>query len=210
MAGFHAIILAAGRSARMGREKSSLPWLKGQPLLLWMVEELSVAGWSPVVVLRPEHFAFWEFALPKDCAVVNPEPERGKTTSLAAGLHHVPPDAKWLLLTAVDQPRPPALYRRLREAAQTHSGRILVPDRLGGRGHPVVLAGSLRNQLLALDEGSQGLRGLLNAHREETCRLPDCNPAWLRWDLNTPGVYEEALAFFQSQLTERDQPLNPP
>lgn len=40
MADFHAIILAAGQSARMGREKSSLPWLKGQPLLLWMVEEL--------------------------------------------------------------------------------------------------------------------------------------------------------------------------
>ena len=210
MAHFHAIILAAGRSARMGREKSSLPWLKGLPLLLWMVEELSVAGWSPVVVLRPEHFAFWEFALPKGCAVANPEPDRGKTTSLAAGLHHVPPDSKWLLLTAVDQPRPAALYRRLREAAQAHSGRILVPDRLGGRGHPVVLAGSLRNQLLALDEGSQGLRGFLDAHREETYRLPDCNPAWLRWDLNTPGVYEEALAFFQSQLTERDQPLNPP
>jgi molybdenum cofactor cytidylyltransferase len=204
MAHFHAIILAAGRSARMGREKSSLPWLKGLPLLLWMVEELSVAGWSPVVVLRPEHFAFWEFALPKGCAVVNPEPDRGKTTSLATGLHHVPPDAKWLLLTAVDQPRPPALYRRLREAAQTHSGGIIVPDRLGGRGHPVVLAGSLRNQLLALDEGSQGLRGLLDVHREETCRLPDCNPAWLRWDLNTPGAYEEALAFFRSQLTERD------
>ena len=210
MAHFHAIILAAGRSARMGREKSSLPWLKGLPLLLWMVEELSVAGWSPVVVLRPEHFAFWEFALPKGCAVANPEPDRGKTTSLAAGLHHVPPDTKWLLLTAVDQPRPAALYRRLREAAQAHGGRILVPDRLGGRGHPVVLAGSLRNQLLALDEGSQGLRGFLDAHREETYRLPDCNPAWLRWDLNTPGVYEEALAFFQSQLTERDQPLNPP
>ena len=206
MADFYAIILAAGQSARMGREKSSLPWLKGQPLLLWMVEKLSAGGWQPVVVLRSEHFAFWKSALPQGCAVVNPEPERGKTTSLATGLHHVPPDAKWLLITAVDQPRPSALYRRLREAAQTHSGKILVPDRQGRRGHPVVLASSLRNQLMALDESSQGLRGLLDAHREETCRLPDCNPAWLRWDLNTPATYEEALAFFQSQLTERDQP----
>ena len=103
------------------------------------------------------------------------------------------------------QPRPKALYRRLREAAQTHGRKILVPDRQGGRGHPVVLASSFRNELLALDENSQGLRGLLDAHREETGRLPDCNPAWLRWDLNTSGAYEEALAFFQSQLTERDQ-----
>ena len=54
MADFHAIILAAGQSARMGREKSSLPWLEGQPLLLWMVEELSAGGWQPVVVLRPD------------------------------------------------------------------------------------------------------------------------------------------------------------
>jgi molybdenum cofactor cytidylyltransferase len=206
MADFYAIILAAGQSSRMGREKSSLPWLRGQPLLLWMVEELAAGGWQPVVVLSPQNFAFWNSALPRGCAVANPEPERGKTTSLAAGVQRVPPDAKWLLITAVDQPRPRALYCRLREAAQTHSGKILVPDRQGGRGHPVVLADSLRNQLLALDEGSEGLRGLLDAHREETCRLRDCNPAWLRWDLNTPGDYEEALEFFQSQLAERDQP----
>ncbi|HEY5707001.1 MAG TPA: nucleotidyltransferase family protein [Terrimicrobiaceae bacterium] len=205
MGDFHAIILAAGQSARMGREKSSLPWLKGQPLLLWIVEQLSAGGWQPVVVLRPEHLCFWGSVLPQGCAVVNPEPERGKTTSLAAGLHHVPREAKWFLLTAVDQPRPQALYRRLREAAHALRKKILVPDHEGRRGHPVVLAGSLRDQLLALDESSQGLRGLLDAHRTETYRLPDCDPEWLRWDLNTPETYVEGLAFFCGQLTERDQ-----
>jgi hypothetical protein len=32
------------------------------------------------------------------------------------------------------------------------------------------------------------------------------NPAWFRWGLNPPGACEEAVAFFQRQLTERDQP----
>ena len=36
--------MAAGRSSRMGREKSRLPWLDGKMLLPWIVDELTSAG----------------------------------------------------------------------------------------------------------------------------------------------------------------------
>jgi len=174
----------------MGREKGALPWLGGQPLLWWMLEALRRAEWQPVVVVRPEFFDFWRAEIPREVIVAaNPDPERGKTTSLAVGLRQVPVSAEWLLITSVDQPVRPEWYRRLRE--ETAPARILAP----ARGHPIVLAGSFREQLLALDERSLGLRGLLQAHAKEIHRLPDMGEP--RWDLNTPAEYEMALAWFK-------------
>jgi len=199
-AGFHAIILAAGRSSRMQREKSRLTWLEGKPLLLWMVDALSGAGWQTTTVTGPESFAYWKAMLPVDCAVLNPDPARGKTSSLACGVEKLPADAKWILISAVDQPCLPAVYHRLRQAAAVQSAKIILPTSEGSRGHPVVLAGSLRDELLALDENSHGLRGLLDSRRPETYRLPDGDPAECQWDLNTPDAYKEALAWFQKHL----------
>lgn len=191
-----ALILAAGSSTRMGREKAGLPWLKGRPLLLWMVETLSSAGWRPLVVLGPAQLELWGPSLPDGCAVLNPHPERGKTTSLIAGVSAVPREAKHILVTAVDQPRPRAVYSRMLEAARSHNQTILVPDRDGHRGHPVVLPGELRGELLGVEEDSAGLHGLLGRHK--VARLPGFDPQILRWDLNTPDDHEEALGFFES------------
>lgn len=182
----------------MGRDKSRLSWLDGKMLLPWMVDELTAAGWSPVVVVGPESFPYWDALLPRGCAVLNPDPERGKTTSLACGAQHLAADTKWILLTAVDQPRLPAIYRRLRAEAVAQPGRkIIVPTPGGRRGHPVVLAGALRGDLLSLEERSRGLRGLLDARAPEIYRLPDGDPAEWQWDLNTPADYEAALEFFR-------------
>lgn len=195
--GFHALILAAGRSSRMGREKARLPWVGGKTLLSWMVDALSQAGWKTTAVLGPDSFAYWNATLPAGCAVRNPDPARGKTSSLICGVETLPPDAGWILISAVDQPRPPALYHRLRAAAAAHPAKILVPTREGSRGHPVVLTGALRHELLALEEKSQGLRGLLDSHRAETYRLTDGDAAEWQFDMNTPDAYDRALRSFQ-------------
>ncbi len=191
--GFHAIILAAGRSSRMKREKASLPWIDGVPLLPWMFQSLSAAGWQTTAVVGPESYAHWCAVLPAGCAVLNPEPCRGKTSSLACGVEILPPNANWILVSAVDQPRRPALYLRLREEAEKGRNQIIVPNRAGSRGHPVVLSGSFRDKLVRLDENAHGLRGLLDAYRTQTYRLPDDDPEEPQWDLNTPDAYEEAL-----------------
>jgi molybdenum cofactor cytidylyltransferase len=192
-----AVILAAGASHRMGREKARLPWLEGKTLLRWMVDALIATGWQPRAVLGPEQFDDWRAALPASCAVLNPDPARGKTSSLAAGVQSVPREARRILITAVDQPRPPALYEQLRREADRLHDFILLPAHNGRRGHPVVVPGSARDELLALDEHSLGLRGWLDAHRAETFQLPGCDPLWLKWDLNTPDAYEEALSAFR-------------
>ena len=208
--GFHAIILAAGQSSRMGQDKSRLPWIGGNTLLTWMVETLSAAGWQTSAVLGPQSYTSWNSSLPARCAVLNPDPARGKTSSLVCGMETLPPDTKWILITAVDQPRLPALYQRLRHEAETSRAKIIVPTREGSRGHPVVFSAVLRNELLCLKENSQGLRGLLDAYRSETCRLSGGDTEDQQWDINTPANYQDALAFFQNPSTINPQPSTAP
>jgi len=190
----------------MKREKSRLPWIDGKPLLSWMVDSLSAAGWQTHAVLGPESFAYWNSILPADCAVLNPDPARGKTSSLTCGVEKLPPETQWILISAVDQPRRPALYRCLRDAAETGRGKIIVPAREAHRGHPVVLSATLRGELRNLDETAQGLRGLLDAHRSQTYRLANSDSEDQQWDLNTPDAYGEALAFFRNLPTINHQP----
>lgn len=191
----HAIILAAGSSRRMGRDKAALPWLGGQQLLPWMVETLSESGWIPHVVAGPHNHTFWQERLPGVSLRLNPSPERGKITSVRAGLQECPPDAENILITAVDQPRPAALYRDFARMAGTRP--ILVPDQAGHRGHPVIVTAEYRGELDQIDEETSGLRGFLDRHRAATTRI-SYPPEWLRWDFNTPESYEEAFRWFRA------------
>jgi molybdenum cofactor cytidylyltransferase len=190
----HALILAAGASDRMGHDKAALPWLEGELLLPWLVKTLEAAGWTPVAVVSPRTVSFWRERLPSTHLHLNPHPERGKTTSIAAGLQALKEKPGPVLITAVDQPRPPELYARLAGAAT--SDTILIPNNNGHRGHPLVFPDRFREELSALEEQTFGLRGFLDRHRAETTLVP-CPADWQRWDFNTPAAYEEALVWFR-------------
>lgn len=195
--GFFAIVLAAGEGRRMGLPKGRLPWLAGMQLLPWTLQELKASGWEPVVVLNPVDFAHWAPLLPGERLVENPQPERGKASSLVTGLRAAPESAARFLFTAIDQPRPREIYRQLRDEAAA----IVVPEHGASRGHPVAASGAFREELLRAADDSLGLRGFLDRHRGETVRVPVGDPAWLAWDLNTPAEYEAALAFFRKRLS---------
>ena len=197
-----AIILAAGASTRMGRDKAALPWLDGTPLLQWMTNVLAESGWRPIVVVGPHNHSLWRKCIPDANLVVNPSPERGKTGSIATAVRSLCVPVRKLLVTSVDQPRPPLLYQLLREAAVERSELIVAPNNTGRRGHPVIVDGSLHERLLVLNEATLGLRGLLNEF-DSSMHLLACDPSWLQWDCNTPEAYRAALAWFQLHLASR-------
>lgn len=184
----------------MGEDKAALPWLSGKSLLAWTVDALSQAGWQPIVVLGPHNHARWVDALPRALIALNSHAEEGKTTSIASGVQALPPDVDSILLTGIDQPRPPELYASLREEATRRDESIIAPNKNGRSGHPIVCHARLKEQLANLCEEQLGLRGFLQNHQNSVYRLP-CDPTWLQWDFNTPAAYQEALHWFRQNLS---------
>jgi molybdenum cofactor cytidylyltransferase len=95
------IVLAAGQSTRMGRDKLLLP-LNGEAILRRVTRCATQGGLSPVIVVldreRPELDGL-------RCTVaINPDPARGMGSSIAAGLARLPATASAAMILLADMP----------------------------------------------------------------------------------------------------------
>ena len=186
------ILLAAGMSTRMGQPKALLDW-GGEPLICYQIRQLQEAGVDEVVVVlgyraddihRKLHGLTYR-------SVLNPVYQLGRAGSLRAGAKAVSPEASAIVLLNVDQPRPADLIRAVIEG-HTSADSATRPVHGDRHGHPVVVAGRLRNELLAATEDERGLRGVMEAHVDEIVDVPSDERCLL--DLNTPDDYEAAIA----------------
>jgi len=191
MNSFPAIILAAGASTRMGRDKACLPWVSNQPLVSWTVATMENVGWGPIVVAGPHNFDDLVGLVGAKRVVLNPNPAAGKAGSILRGIGHLTKVIGPIMLASIDQPRPSRIYRELRAAAETDSEGIHIPDDNGHRGHPVVFGAHARHCLDEVSDADLGLRGLLDRHSTSLMRWPLPHAPW---NLNEPDAYHSALA----------------
>lgn len=187
-----AIVLAAGRSQRMGTQKLLLPFA-GSTVIARVVDAfLGVPVDQTSVVIR-ENDALLRAALgdrPVVC-VENLDPNGDMLSSVRCGLRGLPALAETILVSPGDQPSlGPALIRQLLVAFRAAGRPILVPVHAGRRGHPLAFAARFREELLTAFEGT-GLRGLLAAHAHEVSEWPTSDAAVLE-DLDTPTDYRRA------------------
>lgn len=143
-----AIVLAGGRSRRMGRDKASVE-LGGLSLLEHVVRGVARFA-EPVVVVARAGQALP--VLPASVLVVrDPIEDLGPLAGLAAGLAALGTRREWTYLTATDMPFPSkAVANHLYELARAHGGPAAVPT-LEGRAQP--LASVLHRSALAQIEG---------------------------------------------------------
>jgi len=163
-----AIVPAAGRSSRLGRDKALLA-LDGAVVVDRLAATLARAGIDRIVVVA----AAGDRALPAHCArrglaiACNPRPERGMLSSVLCGLAAVAGLAASdvLVVCPVDYPaiRAATVRRLLDGLAAGGELRVAVPVHEGRRGHPLALRGALAPELRALDP-ERGLRHLLDRH----------------------------------------------
>lgn len=188
------IVLAAGMSTRMGAPKALLPW-GGQPLLAYQVEQLREAGADEVVVvLGDDADEIHRTIRRSDCRVMlNPRFQMGRAGSLRIGAKAVDRDATAIVVTNVDQPRPASFLRALIEA-HLPPALITRPAFEGKHGHPIVVAGELRGELMDADDDTRGLLAVVERHRDQMaeCALDDLAVL----DINTPDAYEAARRRF--------------
>ena len=198
MAEAWAILLAAGESSRMGQLKALLPW-RGQPLLRHQVAALREGGADRVVVVlghRASELSPSLEGLEGVDWVLNPDYLQGKTTSIKVGLSVVDREAAdEILLLNVDQPRSAADIAHILRTHRAGDCSVTIPTCGGKGGHPIALSAGLLDELLVIDEESQGVKAVVQRRPGSVNRFPLENPEILL-DLNTPEQYQQAVETF--------------
>ncbi len=137
-----AIVLAAGRSTRMGGPNKLLEMISGKPLVRIAAEQALASRASPVVVVSGHERARVEAALAGlDVRLVhNPDYPQGLSTSVKAGLAALPPESEAAIVCLGDMPQvTSALIDRLIAAFDPERNALVVlPTFSGKRGNPVL------------------------------------------------------------------------
>ena len=160
------LVLAAGAGSRFGGGKL-LATIAGRPVLQHVRDALAEAGVGESVVVLGQDAERMEAAVDWGSArrVVNPDPDRGLSSSLQVGFEAIGADAGAVLVALGDQPLvSPAVIRALLEAPDKRGRPIVVPVYPDGRGRNPVLVRRPAFGLVGEAGGDRGLGPVLDAH----------------------------------------------
>lgn len=185
------IVLAAGRSRRMGEPKALLR-AGNDTFVEHAVRALYEGGCGYVVVVTgplddEAALAIAEGAALLDAGIaVNPAAESEQADSLRIGLGALPPEAEAALVAPVDVPDVSgALVRAVIHAYRRTGAPVALPASGARHGHPVLFARRVFAELMR-PELPQGARTVVHAHAAELAEVPvDVLPM----DLDTPEEY---------------------
>ena len=187
-----AILLAAGESRRMGFPKPLLR-IGDETFLARSINSILTVVPRLVAVLGG-HAERIRSAIPNDpriVAVENPRYQAGQLSSLKVGLGVIGGDADAVLVHLADHP----LVKRStfeRAVAEFASGRgaIVIARHAGKRGHPVIFAAALFEELLSAPE-EEGAKAVVNRDPARVVYVEVDDPG-VTLDLDTPADLERA------------------
>jgi molybdenum cofactor cytidylyltransferase len=193
-----AIVLAAGRSSRMGRAKATLPAGDGHTFLTRIIRTLLDAGVDDVIVVVGHDAdliasSFAESGLPARF-VLNHDYDRGQLSSLIAGLNAVDrPGVAAVLLTLVDVPMvSESTVRAVIDGYRRAHAPIVRPTSGERHGHPLLIDRSLFAALRAADP-STGAKLIVRAHASAAGDVAvEDEGAFL--DVDTEEEYRQTIA----------------
>jgi molybdenum cofactor cytidylyltransferase len=189
-----AIVLAAGRSTRMGGPNKLLAEIDGKKLVRIVAEQALASKASEVIVVTGHQADLIEQALKglKVKFARNPDFAGGLASSVKAGISAVPANADGALVCLGDMPLISArLIDQLIETFAPDRGHLIaLPVSDGRRGNPVLWSRRFFRELMTLD-GDIGARHLIAKHAEAVAEVPvEGNSAFL--DIDTPQALEAA------------------
>ena len=182
-----AIVLAAGRSTRMGAGNKLVADIAGTPMVRHAVEAALGSRARPVIVVVGHQADAVRAALAGlDIVIVeNPDFATGLASSLKAGIRALASDCAGTLILLGDMPLiAPAHLDRLIAAFAPDA--IVVPTHQGKRGNPVLWSATHFAQMLQLD-GDSGARRLMAAHADQVREIDLATDAIFA-DVDTPDA----------------------
>ncbi len=195
-----AILLGAGASKRMGKNKLLLPWGKKTILQHCLDTLLRTEVKEVILVVNDE-------TEPIACqnrnrrikVVLNPHYREGMSRSIQQGIEASNPNCKGFLIALGDQPSiPPRTINVLIKAFHEHKGKIILPSFKGMWGHPVIFPQSYKAELLRL-KGDEGGRTILKRYPEMVYAVPVKAHGVVR-DIDTPKDYKKELKMRQRTI----------
>ena len=203
-ASFAGVILAAGESSRMGRDKALLPWpppASGQAsssdtfLTAAIRSLLRVTEFVVVVVGKNEPALAPIIYADGASLVINPDTDRGQFSSLQVGLQEVLTHGRdAAMVTLVD--RPPvsaATLQMLREAFEAGQGIwAVVPEFASKHGHPYLVGREMMEAFLRVPATSIA-RDIEHGHEKHIQYVRVDDPL-VALNINTPEDYARLLA----------------
>jgi molybdenum cofactor cytidylyltransferase len=199
------VILAAGDSSRMGRDKALLSWppsgagsAPGETFLSAAIRLF--APYVDVVLVvsgRNERILAPIVYANGASLVVNPDPDRGQFSSLKAGLQEVLKRGRdAAMITLVDRPpvRPETIQTLEAAFEQALHNRkwAVVPEYQGKHGHPVLAGREMIEAFLRAPDSSNA-REVEHAHQAAIEYLPVADPL-VAVNVDTPEQYAALLA----------------
>jgi CTP:molybdopterin cytidylyltransferase MocA len=146
--------------------------------------------------------------------VINDNYRKGMLSSVQRGIEGLRHDCDAFFLLPVDIPLvQPATIRRLLDAFyQDSSAPVCYPRFQSRRGHPPLINGNLRGQILAYG-GQEGMRGILSGYDDLAIDIPVEDP-FIRLDADRPEdlyllrkEYSRYSAFLKSHNIEPHRPF---
>jgi molybdenum cofactor cytidylyltransferase len=198
-----AVILAAGRSRRMGAQKLLLPFA-GQTVIGHIIDQVVAAPIRRTVVVTAAADNSVRAAMVHKSVTFaeNPDSDSEMLGSIRIGLLALAGDAAASLIVLGDQP---SLRRDVIEqliaAFQAGHGGIFAPSFLGRRGHPLLITSRYFQEILTQHD-SVGLRGLLEAHSDDLHDVAVADPGVV-CDMDQPDDYTRELSNYLRRQEER-------
>ncbi len=190
------LILAAGESSRMGKDKALLT-CQGQTFLEIVAAKLRAAGAAPIKAVLGHHAGEIRRTVKLEGAeiLVNLDYRQGQTSSLQTGLRALQganPDA--VIFCPVDHPAfSPETGQKLVEAFRRGRPAAVIPVFRSERGHPVLIGREIIGELLALP-ADRGANTVLRRLGDATVFVEVEDPGILL-DVDDPETYGELESF---------------
>ncbi|VEF48285.1 4-diphosphocytidyl-2C-methyl-D-erythritol synthase [Bacillus freudenreichii] len=184
-----AILLAAGRSSRMGQLKALLSW-KGVPLIQYQIEQMKLAKIDEIIVVLGYHSEQLKrtISMYEVKVVENDSFDEGKSSSIRKGVQSLRRKPQGIFISAVDQPVPSGVLAEMVKHLKHTEAAAVIPTFNKKSGHPILFHGSMKNELMLVNEETMGLRSIIHKFQKQITYL-DVNDSAILLNFNRPEDY---------------------
>ena len=203
------IILAAGESKRMGRQKLLLPFQE-KTIIIRSIDNVLHSRVEHILVVLGSHcdevFDLIRHLAVKFC--YNANYKKGMLSSVKCGIRALPDNCEAVLVFPGDQPMiAPEAIDAVIETYRNSGKGIVIPTYKNRRGHPILIDCKYLKEIQDIEDW-EGLRALQLKFAEDVLEVETTCSGILK-DIDTKEEYQEVLEYFIQKGIEKTKVHSP-